>query len=390
MILSHNVNSKKRILISAGELSGDMHAATLVQAVKKLSPAIEFYGMGANLMQKAGVDIIVNAGTLSIIGGLEIITKFVKIFQAFRIMKQAICRDLPDLIILVDYPGFNLRLAKIAKKTGIKVLYFISPKIWAWHQSRIKIIQECVDKMAVIFPFEVDFYQKHQVDVSFVGNPTLEHLPKDLATIKARQLLNLNSNAITVGLFPGSRLGEIKRLLPIMLKTAKILHDHEPNIRFLLARASSITSSDLEPYLHVSNITIQVVTENNYATMHACNAIIAASGTTTLEIALVATPLVVIYKMSWLEYQLAKRLIKIPYVSLVNILAQKPIVQELLQCAATPEKIAAEIEKILHNSSYRNEMISNLKNIKNLLEEREPENLALLTVNCFEIVKPGN
>ena len=376
-------NLTKRILISAGEASGGMHAANLVLAVTKIAPNIRFYGMGTDSMQKVGVNTIVNANELSVFGALEIVTKLSKIWRAFRSMKNAIFHDKPDLLILVDYPGFNLRLAKAAKKAGVKVLYFISPKVWAWHQSRVKIIKNCVAMMAVIFPFEVDFYNKWQVPVTFVGNPLLDIVPPKSSLTKINQTFNLEPTCKTIGLFPGSRLSEIKRLLPVMLNAAKILKEHNPNLQFLLSQAPSISATILQPYLQSSSIEIQIVKGQNYNVMHACDAIISASGTATLEIALTETPLVIIYKMSWLEYQIARHLVKIPYVGLCNILANKKIVLELLQNDATAEKIAEEMEKILNNNSYREEMIKNLKNTRKILENDKQEDVAQLVVKCL-------
>jgi lipid-A-disaccharide synthase len=375
----------KNILISAGELSGDMHAANLVQAVKKIAPNVRFYGMGADLMQKAGVDVIIDTKDLSIIGALEIIIKFVKILRAFCLMKRTIYRDKPDLLILVDYPGFNLRLAKIAKKVGVKVLYFISPKVWAWNQGRIKTIKKYVDMMAVIFPFEVAFYQKRQVPVKFVGNPLLKLAIPKLSVSEARELFKLNANYRTIGIFPGSRLSEIRRLLPVMIKAAKILKDNNPNIQFLLSQASSITDEDLKPYLQSNMVNIQVIAEKNYDIMQVCDTIIAASGTTTLEITLMEIPLVIVYKMSWCEYLAARCLIKIPYVGLCNILANKKIAVELLQGNATPKKISQEVEKILNNNIYRNEMISNLKEVRKLLRTNEQEEVSLLVLKMIGV-----
>lgn len=379
-----NSEETKRILIVAGEVSGDMHAANLVQQVAKNASNITFYGMGGELMQKCGVNIIVDANKLSIFGGAEIITKFMTIWRTFRTLKAALFNDKPDLLILVDYPGFNLRLAKVAKKAGVKVLYFISPKVWAWHQSRIKIIKKYVDMMAVIFPFEVSFYQKWQIPAAFVGNPLLQlTAAQKISQTAAREAFKLDAKHKIIGLFPGSRQSEIKRLLPIMLDTAKILKKQNPNIHFLLSQASSITPEDINPFLQLNQIKIQIIPGQNYQVMCACDAIIAASGTATLEIALMAIPLVIIYKMSWWEYQLAKRLIKIPYVGLCNILANKKIVPELLQNEANPSKIATEITKILDNNAYHDTMINDLKNIKNLLESDKTEDIASLIMGLI-------
>ena len=370
----------KHILISVGEASGDMHAANLIQEVKKIAPNTQFYGMGANLMHDAGVDIIVDASELSIVGGLEVITKFSKIREAFRIMQDALLHNKPDLLILVDYPGFNLRLAKFAKKAGVKVLYFISPKIWAWNQGRVEIIKKYVDMMAVIFPFEVDFYKKFGVPAIFVGNPLLKMVKPKLTCDAAKQAFHLDPSCKTIGLFPGSRKSEINYLLPIMLAAAKLLKNNNPNLQFLLPQANSITLNDLQPYLQSSPIKVRIIKDQNYDVMQVCDAIIAASGTATLEIAIMAIPQVIIYKKSWLEYQIARHLIKIPYIGLCNILANKKIVQEFLQYDATPENITREIEKILNDANYRKEMVTNLAQTKKLLESDKQENIAELVL----------
>ena len=374
-------NPTKNILISVGEASGDMHATNFVQAVKKIAPNTKFYGMGGSSMRNAGVDIIFDASSeLSIMGWLGIILKFSKIYKAFRIMQHALKRNKPDLLILVDYSGFNLRLAKFAKKSGVKVLYFIGPKIWVWNQGRIKIIKKYVDMMAVIFPFEIDLYKKFQIPVTFVGNPLLELVKPKLTQEVARQAFNLDPNCKTVGLFPGSRKNEIKRLLPVMLAAAELLKKQNPNLQFLLPQASSITTDDLKPYLQSSSIKIKIIKNQNYDVMQVCDAIIAASGTATLEIAIMATPLVIIYKTSWLEYQIAKLVIKVPYVGLCNILANKEIARELLQYDATPKNISTEIEQILYNPNYRDKMMLDLAKTKKLLAHDEQEDIAKLII----------
>lgn len=364
-------SNQKNILISAGEASGDMHAATLIQKLQKQHPNIQFYGMGASLMQNAGARLIVNANELSVIGLLEIITKFKAIKQAFNIMEKALKNDQPDLLILVDYPGFNLRLAKAAKKYGIKVLYFISPKVWAWNQSRVKIIKKYVDIMTVIFPFEVDFYKQFTIPAVFVGNPLLDLTKPKLSHEQAIMDFDLDIKYKTIGLFPGSRKSEIKRLLPTMLAAAKILIEHNPDIQFILPQASSISTEYLNQFLQFSPVPVKVISGQNIDVMQVCDAIIAASGTATLEIAIMGIPLVIIYKTSWLEYLIAKMVIKLPYIGLCNILMQKKIVQELLQNDATAPKIAYEINKILNNADYRQEMLDNLHEIKKVLENGE-------------------
>ena len=369
----------KEILICAGETSGDMHAANLVKEVKKIAPDIKFYGMGANFMSSAGVKLLVNSDDLGIIGAGAIFTKITKIIRSFRIMKKALKTLHPDLLVLVDYPGFNLRLAKAAKVAKVKVLYFISPKVWAWHQNRIKNIKKYVDVMAVIFPFEVEFYKKFNIHATFVGNPLLKLVKPKLTYQQTLKIFNVPENHKVIGLFPGSRASEIKRLLPIMLKAAVILNKRYSNLQFLLPIAACIDMTDLKPHLLKTNLhNIQLIKSHNYDVMQVCDAIIAASGTAVLEIAIMEIPLVITYKTSWLEYQIAKKLIKIPFVGLCNILLNKKIVQELLQDEATPENIAKEIEKLLDDTNYRQTMISNLIKVKKALQNSKQKNLAEL------------
>ena len=238
--------------------------------------------------------------------------------------------------------------------------------------------------MAVIFPFEVNFYQKFNVPVKFVGNPLLKMIQNRLPVEEAKKLFNLKSEYQTIGLFPGSRSSEIKRLLPIMLETAELLSAKNSKLQFILSQASSITDQELAQHLATSNLSIKVVSGHNYNVMQVCDAIISASGTATLEIALLAIPLVIIYKISWWEYEIAKRLIKIPYVGLCNILAQKLVVPELLQNDATPEKIAQAIETIIQNQGYEQQMVIELKKIRQIFEETEKTEIAVLVKNLLE------
>ena len=369
--------ASKEILISVGEASGDLHASNLIKSVLQIDPTIKFYGMGGTLMQQAGAELLLNCNELALIGVFEIITKLPKILRAKKIMQKALLQDKPDLLILVDYAGFNLRLAKYAKKLGIKVLYYISPKLWASLPGRVKKIKRDVDLMAVIFPFEVEFYKKWQVPVKFAGNPLVEIVKPSAPKI-------ISQNKI-IGLLPGSRKSEIKYLLPVMLKAAEIIKKQEPTAQFVLPLASSLTEKDINKYLQNTSLKIQITYKNTYDVMYSCDAIIAASGTATLEIALLAIPMVITYKVSTLNYWLIKAFIKIPYVGLCNIVAQEKIVQELLQHDATPEKLSAEILKILHDENYRQNMITQLQKIKMQLDGSNKENIAEIIINIMKM-----
>jgi lipid-A-disaccharide synthase len=376
------VGNKHQILIVTGEASGDLHAAKLVRDVRKLNPDIDFWGMGGINMRQAGVNIIADTAGLAVMGFFDVLIHLPKIYSAKKIICNTIANSPPNLLILIDYSGFNLRLAKIAKQKGIKILYYIIPQLWASRQRRIKIIRKYVDKVAVIFPFEIDFYKRFDIPVCFVGHPLLDIVHPSMSIGEAKQKFALNPQYKTIGLFPGSRKGEIKRLLPVMLKSAQLLKQQFPNIQFILALASSLTEDDLNPYLKKFDLEIKIIANHNYDIMQVCDAIIAASGTVTLEIALMKIPMLIIYKISP-PYFPIKLIIKIPYIGLCNIIAGKQIVKEFLQQHANPKKISAEITRILTDNNYRNTMITELKKIKGKLTTEKTENLAQLVVNML-------
>lgn len=372
----------KKILISAGEASGDLHASSLVKEVlqsiqQQAGSSIEFYGMGGTLMQKAGVHIVADIKDLAIIGGLEVLANFHKVLRMMRTMRRALLEIKPDLVILVDYPGFNLWLAKIAKKYKIKVLYYISPKIWAWRSGRIKKIRARVDHMAVIFPFEVDIYKKAEIPVTFVGHPLLKIAHPRMSVNVAKQRFSVDFTRKTVGLFPGSRKGEIKHLFPDILRAARLLQQKlQGEVQFILPQALSISDADLAPYLKGSDLPIGIVKDNVYDVIQVCDAVITVSGTVTLELALFAVPMVIIYRMARVNYHLLKRMIKVKYIGLPNIVAEKKIIQELIQDDASAENIFAEIFKILQEQNYRTEMINNLVSIRDKLQAQKEANAA--------------
>ncbi|KPJ67299.1 MAG: lipid-A-disaccharide synthase [Coxiella sp. DG_40] len=376
------MSNKLKILIVTGEASGDLHAAKLVKDVCKLNPNIDFWGMGGINMREAGVNIIVDTTDLAVMGLFDVLTHLPKIYEAKKIICNTIANNPPNLLILIDYSGFNLRLAKIAKQKGIKILYYISPQLWASRQGRIKKIRKYIDKMAVIFPFEIDFYKQFNIPVCFVGHPLSDIVHASMSIDKAKQAFTLNPRYKTIGLFPGSRKGEIKRLLPVMLKSAQLLKQQFPDTQFVLALASSLTKDDLNPYLKKFDLEIKIVANHNYDVMQVCDAIIAASGTVTLEIALMEIPMLIIYKISP-PYFPIKLIIKIPYIGLCNIIAGKQIVKELLQQHANPKNISNEITHILTDNNYRNTMITELKKIKEKLTTKKTENLAQLVVNML-------
>lgn len=354
---------RKRVMIVAGEASGDLHGSALVREAFTRDPALIFFGMGGPLMRAAGVDTLVDAREMAVVGLVEVIAHFPTIARAFLKLKECLRTDPPDLLILIDYPDFNLRLAGIARKAGVKVLYYISPQVWAWRVGRVKKIARLVDRMAVVFPFEVPFYEKEGVPVSFVGHPLVDTVHQGMPLEEARRLFGLTGSRSTIGLFPGSRTQEIRTHLPIIVEAARILKKHDPDTQFILPVASSLSRCDVEPFLDENELGVVVVEGKNYDVINVCDAIITVSGTVTLEIALMGVPMVIIYRVSPVTYRIGKRLIQVDHIGLCNIVADERIVKELIQHEATPELIAGEIEKIVNDPEYAMVIRENLKRV---------------------------
>jgi lipid-A-disaccharide synthase len=347
-------------MIVAGEASGDIYGADLVLEALKLDPGLRFSGIGGARMREAGVETLVDSSDMAVVGLVEVIKHFDVISAAFRKLKQIVLNDAPDLLILIDYPGFNLRLAKVAKKAGIKVLYYISPQIWAWRQGRVKKIARLVDHMAVILPFEAPFYEKAGVPVTFVGHPMLDLVNVGLDRTAAATSFNLDPSRKIVGLFPGSRRNEIEKLLPVIIAAAGKLKERFPDIQFILPLASTLQEDDIIPLLSTAGLDVTITRDRIHDMIRACDAVISVSGTVTLEIALVGTPMVIIYKLSPLTYQLAKRLVKVDNIGLCNIVAGETVVQELIQDQANPAAIAAEVGKLLCDTAYHATIVRKL------------------------------
>lgn len=357
----------KRILIVAGEASGDAHAAKLVQDVRKLDPEVEFFGMGGAKMEQVGVNVIWDIKNMSVIGVFDVFLKLPTIWKTMQKLRHFMEEHKPDMLILVDYPGFNLRLAKVAKKLGIKVFYYIAPKLWASRARRIKTIKKYVDQMAVIFPFEVDYFKRLNYPVTFVGNPLSEVAESHMTKAEAKQHFGFTTESRLVGLFPGSRTGEIKKLLPVILESAHKVKQQHPDVQFILPLASSLTTDDIQAYLgEHKELDVTVILGQAYNVMRACDAAIAVSGTVTLEAALMELPIVIIYKVFPPRFPI-HWVISIPYIGLCNIVAGKKIVQEYVQQHANANNISTEINKILDDDAYRNNMIAEMQQVKDKL-----------------------
>lgn len=351
-------------MIVAGEASGDIYGADLVTEALKLDPDLHFFGIGGARMREAGVETLVDSSVMAVVGLVEVVKHFDVISSAFKRLKQIILNDPPELLILIDYPGFNLRLAKVARKAGVKVLYYISPQIWAWRQGRVKKIARLVDHMAVILPFEAPFYQQAGVPVTFVGHPMLDLVTVTLDRSAAAASFGLDPARSIVGLFPGSRRNETERLLPVIIAAAGRLKERFPDIQFILPLASTLNSDDIVPLLSAAGLGVTITRDRIHDMIRACDAVISVSGTVTLEIALVGTPMVIIYKLAPLTYQLAKRLVKVPNIGLCNIVAGETVVQELIQDQANPAAIADEIGRLLTDQAYHATIVRKLGEVR--------------------------
>ncbi len=372
-------NQSKRIMLVAGEASGDLHGASLVKALQ-LHPEIQCYGVGGKAMREAGATILIDCTELAVMGFIDVVIHFPTIRKIFKKLEHELKNNPPDLLITIDYPGFNLRLAKKAKAYGIPTLHYISPQVWAWRANRVHKIAQIVDHLAVIFPFEVECYQDTPLKVTYVGHPLTYVVKAPVDRDQARQDFQIKSGTKVVGLLPGSRKKEIERILPVMLEAAQLLQLHLPTIQFLLPVASTLNKEYIVSFID-NKIDVQLLETNSYHVMQACDAMIVASGTATLEAALMRIPLVVVYKTSRFTAMLMRRLLKIPYVSLCNIVAGKFIVPELLQENATKEKISAATLQLLQDTHYRNTMLHNFDLIKTKLgNEDAAKNVA--TIAC--------
>ncbi|WP_183356388.1 lipid-A-disaccharide synthase [Geomonas silvestris] len=355
------------VMIVAGEASGDLYGAELARELRTLAPGTRLIGMGGDRMREAGVETLVDANDMAVMGLVEVVGHLPTIVKGFSVLKKRLLSDPPRLLVLIDYQDFNQRLAKVAKKAGITVLFFISPTVWAWRSGRVHEIRKVVDMMAVLFPFEVPFYEKAHVPVSFVGHPLVDMVPPALNRREARTALGIDPARRTVGLFPGSRKGVLKRLLPTVLESAVLLKKSMPELQFVLPLAATLRPADLEPELSASGLEVAVISGKNHELMSACDAAISVSGTVIMELALVGVPTVLIYKVSPLTYQIGKRVINVPHIGICNIVAGKRIIKELIQHEANPQAIAGEADALLNDASYRAQVVSDLAGVREKL-----------------------
>ncbi|WP_429884927.1 lipid-A-disaccharide synthase [Geoalkalibacter halelectricus] len=360
----------RRALIVTGEASGDLHGANLIQAAREIDPGLSFFGVGGRRMEQQGCEILFRGEELAVVGLVEVAAHFPAIYRAFKQLERIFrSEQRPDILILIDFPEFNLRLAAKAKAAGIPVLYYVSPQVWAWRRGRVKTIAQRVDRLAAIFPFEPQLYAGLDIDVEYVGHPLVADLK--LTTERDDYLLRhgLDPERPVVGLFPGSRRSELKYIFDTIADTARLLRQQRPQVQFLLPVASSLKHSNFHERLLGTGLEIKMVRDNIYDTARACDAVVSVSGTVTLQIALVETPLAIIYQMNPITYAIGKRLVKVPHIGLVNIVAGKSVVREFIQQDATPEAIGAEVLRMLDDQAYRARIKDDLREVRHLLGE---------------------
>lgn len=363
------------IFISAGEASGERYGALLMEAVRKILPDASFFGLGGHAMKAAGCECIVRAEDIAVMGITEVVLHMPRIYARYRTLVDSIRARRPDVAVLIDFPDVNFRLAKELKKLGIPVVYFVSPQLWAWKKRRIRWVQERVTKMLVIFPFEEGYYRERGVDAEFVGHPLADQSMPNLERQEFAHRYGLDAAKEWIGLLPGSRAKELRLNLPTMAQAATQLgHQYE----YLLPVASTLDPGWVQARVEEataaqsgSGVPITVVQDARAVLYHA-RASIVASGTATVEAALIGNPFVVVYRLSRLSYAVASRLVDLPHVAMVNLIAGGRVVPELIQQDCTPENIARSMAPLLQEGIARRQMLQDLAGVRNALQRNDP------------------
>ena len=348
----------------AGEASGDLHGSHLVKEMLSLDPSLQFYGVGGEKMKNEGVELIADSKEMAVVGITEVLLKLKRIFHIYRKLKNSLAANSPSLVILIDYPDFNLRFAREVKKKNIPIVYYISPQVWAWRKGRIKKIGRLIKKMIVIFPFEKKFYEEAKIDVDFVGHPLLDSIRSQFSREEAFQKFSLTPGVTTIGLLPGSRMNEIKRHLPPMVEAISSISQQINPVQFIIPVAPGLDWGEVQNLVGSKRENIRVVENNIYDVMRISDVVIVASGTATIEAAIMGAPMIVVYRVSPFTYLLGKMLIKVKNIGMVNIIAGKTVVPELIQKDVTPEKITSTVVQILNNPSKQEEMKKELSSVK--------------------------
>lgn len=374
--------AQKNILMVCGEPSGDLHAANLVRALKRLNPALKISAVGGPLLSQEDAKVFYPIKDLAVLGLFDVLRKLPKFFALKKLILKKISQEKPEAIILVDFSGFNLRLAKAIKKK-ISVIYYISPQVWASRPGRIKTIKKYISKMLVFFKFEQDFYKKYGIAVDFVGHPLLDVVS---CTMEKKEFLNkfgLSESRLTIVLLPGSRKQETKNILPIMLEASLLINKKIKDTQFVIAKSADVDSHIYNGIINNIDLDIKIIEGKTYDCLKVADFCLVASGTATLETAIIERPFCVIYKMNPLNYFLYRWQIRVPYISMVNIMAQRKIIPEFIQFKARPQKIAEEAIKLLTDPAKIERMKNDLLEFKSLLGEKGASRRAAQIINNF-------
>lgn len=374
--------SDPTIFISAGEASGENYGAMLIEELRNqlavLGRRANFVGMGGSRMVSAGLDQVVRSEDMAVMGITEVVRHLPRIYREYRKLKAAILTYRPSVAVLIDFPDIHFRLAEEFHRLGIPVIFFVSPQLWAWKKQRIRLVQEYVDRMLVIFPFEEPFYREHGVQAEFVGHPLADLPPPDISRDQFARECGLNSSRSWIGLLPGSRAKEIGENLPQMLAAARILTLRGPRaagprkeFEFIIPLAPTLNASQRKMLAglvkhHGDGLAVRLVEDARAALLHA-RASVVASGTATVEAALIGNPFVVVYRVSPLTYEIARRVVKVPFVAMTNLIAGKMVVPELIQARFTAANIVRQIEPLLPDGPLRESMMKELARVRNLL-----------------------
>lgn len=356
-----------KIMFSAGEVSGDLHGARLAEAIKKRDTHAELIGFGGDSMQKNGVRLIANMKEYNVMGVVEVIKNIRRILKLLDTLTEAMKREKPDLLVLIDYPDFNWRLAKRAKKLGIPVFSYIPPSAWAWRKGRAKDCAKLADEFIAIFPFETKVYEEAGANISFVGNPLVDTVKPSVSKAEARELFGISATDYPVLLLPGSRKQEIELLLRTMLAAAKKIKKAKPEAKFFLPIAQGISRTSIEEIIEESGLKVQLTEEKTYDLMGVCEFALATSGTVVMEAALMGLPCIVLYRFNKLNYFIGKLVVHIDYFSLPNILAGEGVLPELLQDEVNEDRIFKEAERYFEEAGYAEKVRSRLKEISKML-----------------------
>ena len=358
-----------KIMMIAGEISGDIHGAGLIRCLARNNPNIDFFGIGGLKMLRENFRPYYMLDTLQAHGLVEVVRHLPRLYQTLWRMRDALEEERPDVLILIDYPGFNLKLAAYAKEKGIPVIFFNSPQIWAWRKGRLKTIKRVVDKMIVLFPFEEKIYQQAGVDVSWVGHPLLDQINIENDNKSFLKQYGLQNDLPLLAIAPGSRPSEMRRHLPTLLESLPHVQEQVGEINCIMPVAESLDLVEVKKIIECSSVTVTLIPEQFIEAIQACDAAVVASGTASLQTGLALKPFAIVYRVAPLTFRIARYLADTKFIGLVNILAEKEIVPELLQNDFTAEKVADTAVRLLQDKDYRERMISELKTTRAKLGE---------------------